>query len=353
VGPEAHLMAFAPQLRTELEDLFWNGQGITPGLASLIKDDAPQAEIHTARVRLDDSLALAQTTLQASSAPTAMALNAGMIVFREGLEAVIILASLMSSMKRPEERKYRQPMWLGTLAALGATLLTWMLAHDVLRSLARYGEKLEAVVSLIAIAVLLVIMNWFFHKVYWTEWIAGFHTRKRQIISGEAGLWLGLVTLGFTSVYREGFETVLFLQALVLESGVAVVMSGVVAALVAVCLVGFATFRLQVNLPYKKMLVVTGVLIGAVLLQMVGNTVHILQVVGWLPIHAITGQPLPYWFGTWFGIYATGEGLAFQFLAGVFVIGSYYLAEGLRRERRAGKVSPSQALARRLSSQRK
>jgi high-affinity iron transporter len=345
VGPEARLMSFAPQLKTELEDLFWNGQGQDKGLAYLIKNRAAHAEIKATRARLDETLGQAQTILKAGSAPTAVAANAGMIVFREGLEAVIILASLMSSMKRQEEQKYRQPMWLGTLLALAATALTWVLAHDVLQSLARYGEKLEAVVSMIAIAILLVIMNWFFHKVYWTEWIAGFHARKRQIISGEAGLWLGLVTLGFTSVYREGFESVLFLQALVLESGLAVVLCGVAAALAAVCLVGFVTFRLQVNLPYKKMLVVTGILIGAVLLQMVGTTVHVFQVVGWLPIHAISGQPLPYWFGTWFGIYATWEGLVFQALAGLFVIGSYYLAEGMKHHRRSGKTGVSRSSA--------
>jgi high-affinity iron transporter len=337
VGPEAHLMAFAPQLKVEMEDLFWNGQPPYSGLAYLIKNNAPHQEIKTTRAELDKTLDQAQTILKAGTAPTAVAVNAGMIMFREGLEAVIILASLMSSMKRKEEHKYRRPMWLGTLLALGATILTWVLAHDVLQSMARYGEKLEAFVSLIAIVVLLVIMNWFFHKLYWTEWIAGFHTRKRRIISGEAGLWLGLVMLGFTSVYREGFETVLFLQALVLESGLTVVLSGVAAALAAVCLVGFVTFRLQVNLPYKKMLIVTGVLIGAVLLQMVGTTVHVVQVVGWLPIHALGGQPLPYWMGTWFGIYATWEGVCLQGVAGLFVIGSYYLAEWLTHNRHAQK----------------
>lgn len=353
VGPEARLMSFAPQLKTELEDLFWNGQAANKGLAYLIKKQAPYAEIKATRAQLSETLKRAQEVLSAGSAPAATAANAGMIVFREGLEAVIILASLMSSMKRQDEQKYRRPMWLGALLALLATALTWVLAHDVLQSLARYGEKLEAVVSMIAIAVLLVIMNWFFHKVYWTEWIAGFHTRKRQIISGEAGLRLGLVTLGFTSVYREGFESVLFLQALVLENGLTVVLGGVAAALAAVGLIGFVTFRLQVNLPYKKMLVVTGVLIGAVLLQMVGGAVHVFQVVGWLPIHTIGGQPLPYWFGTWFGIYATWEGLVFQALAGLFVIGSYYLAEGLKHKRKADQPGALRSFMRKLSSLRK
>jgi high-affinity iron transporter len=208
-----------------------------------------------------------------------------------------------------------------------------------LTAFARYGEKLEAVVSLVAIGVLLLITNWFFHKVYWNDWLANFHSRKRRLLSGETGLFVGLLTLGFTSVYREGFETVLFLQALVLESGTAVVMAGVTLGLLATIIVGLITFRLQARLPYKKMLVVTGVLIGGVLLVMVGTTVHVLQVVGWLPIHIINGVTIPFWMGTWLGLFPTWEGVALQIAAAIFVIGSYYWAEHLIHARRPTETS--------------
>lgn len=331
-GPEARLMIFAPELKLRLEELFWNGQGKDKGLAYLIKNNATIGEIKSTRAALDATLTEAQTTLGKNSEPAAIATNAGLIVFREGLEAVLILASLMSSMKRKEEQKYRMPMWLGTIAALLATVLTWVLARGVLQSLARYGERLEAIVSLIAIGILLLILNWFFHKKYWTGWIASFHSKKKKIITGEAGLWLGLITLGFTSVYREGFESVLFLQALVLEGGATMVLLGVAAAMLAVVLVGVVTFKLQVNLPYRNMLIVTGVLIAGVLLQMVGNTVHVMQVLGWLPIHLIASVSLPYWLGTWFGVYATWEGIVLQIVATTYVIGSYYLAEWMQKK---------------------
>lgn len=332
-GPEAKLMVFAPQLKLQLEELFWNGQGENKGLAYLIKNDAPYSEIKDTRLQLDLALKEAQTTIGNNTAPAAIAVNAGIIVFREGLEAVVILASLMSSLKSAEERKFRKPMWAGVILALILTAFTWMLAHELLQSLARYGEKLEAVVSVIAIAVLLLIMNWFFHNTYWTNWLANFHSQKRRLLSKETGLWLGLMTLGFTSVYREGFEIVLFMQALVLEGGVGIVLLGVLVSLAAVLLIGWVVFRLHRSLPYMKILVITGVLIGSVLLQMVGSTVHIMQVVGWIPIHVVQGLNMPYWLGTWFGFYPTWEGFALQFAAVVFVVGSYYLAEGMRKRR--------------------
>jgi high-affinity iron transporter len=75
------------------------------------------------------------------------------------------------------------------------------------------------------------------------------------------------------------------------------------------------------------MLVVTGVLIGGVLLMMVGATVHVLQVVGWLPIHILHGVTIPIWLGTWLGLFPTWEGVGLQLAAALFVIGSYYWAE--------------------------
>ena len=189
------------------------------------------------------------------------------------------------------------------MAAVGATVLTWIIAQGILTSLARYGEALEAVVSLIAIGVLLIITNWFFHNVYWTGWIANFHSRKKRLIGGEKGQILGLALLGFTSIFREGFELVLFLQALVLELGVGAVLAGVAIGVAGTILVGVIVLLLQAKLPYKKMLVATGIMIGAVLLVMVGNTVHVLQLVGWLPLHGIQGLDIPYWTGLWFGLF--------------------------------------------------
>jgi high-affinity iron transporter len=337
-GPEAKLIVFAPQYKVPLEDLFWYGQGEHKGLAYLIGQSAPAAEITASRKALDAELAAAQAALAGNNAPISVASNAAIIVFREGLEAVLILASLMGSMKIGQQRRFRRPLWWGAAGALLASALTWLLARELLTSLARYGERLEAVVSLIAIGVLLLITNWFFHKVYWTGWIANFHTKKRQLIGGNVGQWLGLALLGFTSIYREGFETVLFLQALVLEAGGGVVLSGVALGLGGTLLIGFVVFALQAKLPYKKMLIATGVMIGAVLLQMVGNTAHVMQVVGWMPIHPIRWLELPYWVGMWFGLYATWEGISLQIGAAVFVIGSYVLAE--RVQHRQTKHSP-------------
>lgn len=333
-GPEPRLLAFAPALVAEIDGLFWQGYNGRPGLAQAIALKASPEEIAAIRAELDTALKQAQVTLgDLNSAPGAVISNAAIIVFREGLEAVVILAALMASMVGAYAG-LRRPMVLGVVLALLATAVTWWIAQQVLSQLAHFGERLEAVVSLIAIGVLLLITNWFFHKTYWKDWIAGFHAQKRQLLSAETGQFLGLVVLGFTSMYREGFETVLFLQALALEAGPTIVLQGVALGAVAVLIVGLITFKLQARLPYKKMLVWTGVLIGVVLVTMVGKTVHVMQAVGWLGITPIKGLVLPYWAGLWFGLYATWQGIIAQLGAAAFVIGSYYLAEGMQNKRR-------------------
>lgn len=334
VGPEPRLRAFAPPLEARIHTLFWYGDTTQPGLAQAIALTASPAVIAEVRGSLDDALSEAQVTLgDLSSAPGAIIANAAIIVFREGLESVVILAALMASMVGAYAH-YRRPMALGAILSLVGTAFTWILAQQVLSSLARFGERLEAVVSLIAIGVLLLITNWFFHKTYWKDWMAGFHAQKRRLLSRETGQFVGLVLLGFTSMYREGFETVLFLQALALDAGTAVVLQGVALGAVAVTIVGIITFRVQTRLPYKQMLVWTGVLIGFVLVTMVGKTVYVLQAVGWLGITPLPALTFPYWAGLWLGLHETWQGIVAQIGAAGFVVGSYYLAEWAQGRRR-------------------
>ncbi|HKG27131.1 MAG TPA: FTR1 family protein, partial [Thermomicrobiales bacterium] len=337
-GPEKHLLAFAPHLAQKVEVLFWQGDNDHPGLAYLLQGSPSSAEVRQTRLALDRAIADSQQVLGTGRpAKAAIVFNAATIVFREGLEGVLILASLLASMVGAN-RRFKRPLAIGALGAFGATAVLFVLARTILLSLGRYGEKLEAIVSLVAIGILLLVMNWFFHKVYWTKWIAKHHDRRRVLIGGAAGQVLGLVVLGFTSVFREGAETVLFLQALVLDAGTWVVIEGTLLGLLGVAVVGALVFVMQKKLPHKKMLMVTGVMIATVLVTMVGTTIHVLQVVGWAPINPVESLQVPFWAGQWFGVYGTWEGILAQGAALIFVVGSYYLAEHAQERRRTATV---------------
>jgi high-affinity iron transporter len=264
--------------------------------------------------------------------------NSAVIVFREGLEAILIFAAVTASMMGGNKGN-RRPVAAGAGIAFGAAVVTWFVVQAVLKAAAPLGAKLEGITGFIAIVVLLVVMNWFVHKVYWSEWIGRHHRQRRKVLTRGSAVTLGLVALGFTSVYREGFEVVLFLQSLQLKAGTATVMEGVAIGLAGTAAVGVLTFWLHHKLPYKRMLVLTGVLLGVVLVVMTGGTALTFQDLGWLP-----STPLPFavpgWLGSWFEIYGTYETIACQLVAAIFVVGSYVLAQHVkvRRPQRRGEA---------------
>jgi high-affinity iron transporter len=195
--------------------------------------------------------------------------------------------------------------------------------------------NLQAATGLLAVIVLLVIMNWFFHKIYWGGWIRAHNRRRKHLLENGHGseiakrslLW-GLVLLGFTSLYREGFEVVLFLQSYNLRFGGGVVLEGALLGIALSAIVAVLTFVLQQRLPYRKMLVTTGALLGVVLLVMVGEQAQEMQLAHWIsttPVTWLAAFVRP-WMGMWFSIFPTYETLIAQLIAAVVVIGSYYAA---------------------------
>ena len=273
------------------------------------------------------------TEVRGPQSDATVAFNASVIVFREGLEAVLIFAAVTASLLGAN-RDRRKPVAAGAGLAFAATIATWFVVQALLAVAAPLGPRLEAITGFIAIVVLLVVMNWFVHKVYWSQWIGRHHRQRRRVLDRGGAVVLGLVALGFTSVYREGFEVVLFLQSLELQAGTATVLQGVAIGLAGTAVVGVLTFWLHHKLPYRRMLVLTGVLLAVVLVVMTGGTAATFQDLGWLP-----ATPLPFvmpgWLGAWFEVYGTYEGIACQLAAGILVVGSYVLAEHLKVRRPA------------------
>jgi len=271
---------------------------------------------------------------QSHSGQTVAILDIGVLVFREGLECILVLAAITASMTGAQQN-LRRPVATGAGLAFIATLLTWIVAVGIVDSL---GENmraldLQAATGLLAVIVLLVIMNWFFHKIYWGGWIRAHNRRRKSLLhNGSAAqiskhsLQWGLVLLGFTSLYREGFEVVLFLQSYHLRFGSGIVLQGALLGIVLSGIVAVLTFVLQRRLPYRKMLITTGLLLGLVLLVMVGEQAQEMQQAHWIsttPIAWLAPFVRP-WMGMWFAVFPTYETLIAQLIAAVLVVGSYY-----------------------------
>src|SRR6266545_2052983 len=272
-----------------------------------------------------------------NTSPTVAFLDIGILVFREGLECILVLAAITASMTGAK-RAHRRPVALGAGLAFVASLITWFIAVRIVGSLSdnMSALDLQAATGLLAVIVLLVIMNWFFHKIYWGGWIRAHNRRRKALLENarsaeisQSRVWWGLILLGFTSLYREGFEVVLFLQSYNLRLGGGVVLKGALLGLVLTGMVAVLTFVLQQRLPYRKMLITTGILLGVVLLVMVGEQAQEMQHAQWIPITPIAFLEtyIPGWMGLWFAVFPTVETLVAQLIAAVLVIGSYFAAK--------------------------
>jgi len=275
------------------------------------------------------------TAPQTSAA--AATVDIAVLVFREGLECILVLTALTASMIGTNE-VYRRPIGVGVGLGFLATLATWFVATRIVSDLSQSisAINLQAATGLVAVIVLLVVMNWFFHKVYWCGWIS-MHTRRKKDImdsmsdpgSSKARVLRGLAFLGFASLYREGFEVVLFLQSYYLKLGGRVVAIGALLGLILTGMVALLTFVANRRLPYRKMLIVTGVMLGGVLLVMVGEQAQEMQLAHWISTTTISrlAPVIPGWAGLWFSVFPTVETLGAQAVAGAIVIGSYFVAK--------------------------
>jgi len=290
--------------------------------------------------------------MRPGTSPVVAFMDIGVLVFREGLECILVLAAITASMTGSDQA-LRRPVAVGAGMAFVATLVTWFIAIEIVGQLTESvpALDLQAATGLVAVIVLLVIMNWFFHKIYWGGWIRAHNRRRKALFASSNGqssrLLCGLILLGFTSLYREGFEVILFLQSYNLRLGGSVVLKGALLGLLLSGIVAVITFVLQQHLPYRKMMITTGILLGVVLEVMVGEQAQEMQLAHWISRTDISwlANVIPPWMGMWFAVFPTYETMVAQLVALVLVVGSYYAASHMRRRVRADSSDLANATA--------
>ena len=339
---EARLMPRDPQLATDIEHLLLDGLD-KPGVQSLLDKHDNGPELEAAYNRVSVALDRAAALLKSGVSPTAAAFNAGSIVLREGLEGLLVIIAILAGLRGDENRRKRHLIWYGVLLSMAATGVTVVLSETVITRLRSYSELIEAITSVLAIGVLMLITNWLFQQVYWKQWVTSLKSSAT-----EGGAWQ-LITVGFLIGYREGFETVLFIQSLVMDAGGGPVALGVgVGSLVLVGL-GVAALLGGLKLPYFQLLLVTAGMIGMVLVMFVGTGVRAMQTVRWLPVHKLADASWPAWVGSWLGVYNSAETIGGQLLAILIVLGTWrwsrWKSKRAAERRRAARVPAATAMA--------
>jgi high-affinity iron transporter len=250
------------------------------------------------------------------------------ILFREGVEAVLLIAILLGSLAAGSAANYKKPLGMGVAAAGVATAITWVLATVVIDIAPVNRELLEAITALFAVVVLIAVSFWLVQRLEHKRRVEFMRARTASAIA--AGSTAAFAGLGFTAVYREGFETVLFYQALSLfAEGLALwVWLGVAAAVVALGAVGYAILGLGKKLPLKPMLITGASVLLLLSVAFTGNAVRSLQsadVITATPVHAGWAR-LPVFVAELTGIHPTRQGLIAQaILLAIFLAGAAWV----------------------------
>ena len=211
--------------------------------------------------------------------------DAGFILLREGMEALLVLAALLAMLKKTPAGN--APLWVwagagsGLLLSAGFALALGLLITAAGAAATR--EVLEGGVGLASVVLMMTVGAWLHRRANLKAWSGYMATRAGKAIAA-GGTW-GLFALALLAVLREGAETVILLVGIESGIGPAQLFAGVGVALVLLVLIGFLVIRFSARLPLHWFFLAATILIYYLAFKIAGESIHSLQVAGVIPSH--------------------------------------------------------------------
>jgi high-affinity iron transporter len=309
-------------------------------LRPLVSNQAATSEVQPVFAALYGSLADADASLVGGATFWFTAVNAFVIIMREGLEAVLLIAAMLAYLGgMGAASRERRRIYAGCAAGVVASFLTWGVARTILPVSGAARELLEGVTALVAVLVLIYVSNWLFQKTYIHDWKN--YLRERVGYAVTAGSALAMTGLAFAAVYREGFETVLFYQALLYDSSPSAVLAGFAPGMLLILAVGAVIIKAGVKLPLRKLFLVTNSILLYLAFVFVGKGIYNLQEAGLFAPHPLAWAPENDLLEQVFGFYPMAETLVAQ-LAFVALMVATYVYYRSRQNRVVPSPVPAQ-----------
>ena len=311
-------------------------------LRGSIEAGAPVGEVEDIAAEVHRGLDDVERTLSEPglAAPLLATIYAFTVLFREGLEAVLIVAAVLGYLEASRNIQYKGAVLRGVGAAVVATIVTFALATAVIRLAPLQRELIEAVTAVLAVVVLFYVSFWLIQRLEHRRWME--FVKAKVWSAATTGSTLALAGVGFTAVYREGFETVLFYQALLsFARGLQQwVLLGAILGAVALTVVGYIVFRAGRRIPVKTFLGGAVALIMVLSVAFAGNAVRGFQEAALIPVTFLESLPrLPIFLAQLTGWYPTRETLLAQgALALVYAAGALWTFVVLPRREQRGLI---------------
>ena len=304
---ERGVRAKNPALAGELETAFATLRARAAG------GPAP-AELAQLRNELASGLERAERAVADPLSPLSLFINSFVLLFREGLEAILIVGALLTFLVKTGAAHRRRDIHIGVGAAIGVSVLTAILIETVFQIAPAQQEVLEGITMVAATGVLFYVSYWLLSKMEVVKWNHFVKSKVQDAVT--SGSSLALASAAFLAVYREGFETILFYKALFVsgsEGGTAMpVVGGMIAGGVVLVIAYTAINRFGVRLPLKPFFGVTSAFLYYMAFVFAGKGIAELQEGGAISTTYLPwAEPLR---APWLGVFPTAESLGAQAL---------------------------------------
>jgi high-affinity iron transporter len=277
------------------------------------------------RAGLDESERLVTGT--GSLAPAIAFSTSFSIIFREGLESALIIGAILTYLEASRNERFKKHVYYGIVLAFAGTAATWFAAQFLIEISGANASIIEAVAGISAVGVLFWVSFWILNKVETKKWIE--FVKAKVWKATTTGSVMVFVMLSFFTVYREGFETVLFYQAMLsyakyMELYVA---AGLFIGLGIIIGVTFLVRKLGKKLPLRVLFGLTMGVGAYMSIAFMGNAVREFQEIGLLETTHVAAIPrLDINLAAMTGIHPTLETVVAQVaLLAVYLAGSAYV----------------------------
>ena len=259
-----------------------------------------------------------ETANTAQSAVVATFISCFVLVLREGLEAILVIAAIIAYLVKTGKKKYIMSVYVGALGGILVSILLAFLFGAVAGAQSGIAQEVfQGLGMFVAVIVLFYVSNWMLSKSETEAWERYIHKKVEASVS-TGNKWV-LIFAAFIAVAREGAELILFFQGVPVHgtSGRnAMILAIVLSAIVLIAV--FLVFRfLTVRLPLKPFFLVTSILMYAMCFSFTGKGVSELQAAG------VVNKTVIPWMGfemDFLGIYATYESLIPQIIVLAVII---------------------------------
>jgi high-affinity iron transporter len=264
------------------------------------------------------------------------------IIFREGLESALIIGAIITYLEASRNQRFKKHVYYGIIMAAAATAVTWFIAQYIIEISGTSRELIEAIAGISAVVVLFWVSFWVLNKIETKRWIE--FVKAKVWKATTTGSVMVFVMLSFFTVYREGFETVLFYQAILAFARYMewYVIAGMVLGLAVIIGVALGVRKLGKKLPLRVLFGLTMGIGAYMSIAFMGNAIREFQEVGYISTtHMIGTIPrLDINLATMSGIHPTLETVVAQLiLLSVYIIGSLYILILQPRKKKAIEAS--------------